>query len=65
VRSLFWILLVIYVCGFGGVFALNAAMGNITLPLALLRAFLWPIWVATGWPHGTPVTMDWCLPCIR
>ncbi len=30
----------------------------VTLPLALLRAALWPLFVATGIPHGMPLPMD-------
>lgn len=41
-----------YVLGFVGIFLLNASIGPVTLGLALARAAVWPIWVATGWPQG-------------
>jgi hypothetical protein len=30
----------------------------VTFDLALVRAIVWPIFWVTGWPHGTPLTMD-------
>lgn len=42
----------IYTAGFIGVFILNASIGPVTLGLALLRAVIWPVWVATGRPQG-------------
>lgn len=35
-----------YVLGFCFAFWLNVSSGNITLGLALLRSFLWPLWLA-------------------
>lgn len=56
-----WIiaLVTLYVIGF--LFTLLAHMISfqmITLPLALMRSAVWPIWMATGWPHGVPLRMD-------
>jgi hypothetical protein len=47
-----WTILAIYLVGFGAIFALNIAMGPVTLGLSLLRAIVWPLWVLTGIPHG-------------
>lgn len=41
-----WTIIVVYVVGFVAAFLMNAAMGNITLGLTLLRSFLWPLWIA-------------------
>lgn len=41
-----------YTIGFVGIFALNASIGPVTLGLALERAVVWPIWIATGHPQG-------------
>lgn len=30
----------------------------VTPSLAFLRAAVWPIFLATGWPHGYPMPMD-------
>jgi hypothetical protein len=30
----------------------------VTPALALVRALVWPIFWATGWPHGSPLPMD-------
>lgn len=30
----------------------------VTFPLALLRSLFWPVYILTGWPHGTPLRMD-------
>jgi hypothetical protein len=30
----------------------------VTFPLAILRSLLWPVYIFTGWPYGTPLTMD-------
>lgn len=57
-----WILvgmLVIYAIGFVFVFTFHAFyLQMVTFELALLRSAVWPIWMATGWPRGVPLTMD-------
>lgn len=54
-----WTLLAIYVIGFVLVFAMHVSyLGNVTLPLMLLRSAVWPFYIATGWPHGVPLPMD-------
>lgn len=34
------------------ILALNLTMGPVTPALSFMRALLWPIWIATGYPHG-------------
>lgn len=54
-----WLLLAIYFAGFMVTMHFNITMSpNATLGLMTLRASLWPIYWATGWPHGVPLTMD-------
>lgn len=56
-----WILtvLIIYACGFFASLLMHAIyLQMVTFPLALVRSAVWPIWVATGWPHGVPMPMD-------
>ncbi len=53
-----WTLIGIYLAGFAFFFWMNLMIGPITPALALCRALVWPIWVITGWPHGTPLRMD-------
>lgn len=55
-----WILslIIIYCVGFALVLAFNIALGMVELPLCLLRALFWPIYVLTGWPYGYPARMD-------
>lgn len=54
-----WVLIAIYLLGFAFVFFINANLnGMITLPLCLLRALLWPLWLLTGHPHGSLLPMD-------
>lgn len=49
----------IYFTGVVAFLALHiACLPMVTFPLALLRSLVWPIFWATGWPHGTPMTMD-------
>ncbi len=48
----FWIGLGIYVTGFVLIFILEVNVGPVTLSLALLRAAVWPVYIATGWPQG-------------
>ena len=57
----FWVWAVgsIYVFGFAMVLIFHMALLHmVTFPLALARAAAWPIFWATGWPHGTPLPMD-------
>lgn len=51
-------LLGFYAVGFLAVLLLNLAIGPVTVPLAILRAAVWPIFLLTGWPYGKPLTMD-------
>lgn len=54
-----WLFIIIYVVGFATVFALHLMfLQMVTPPLAFLRALFWPIYLATGWPHGVPMPMD-------
>lgn len=49
----------IYLVGFIVVFGVHAIFLQMVTPgLALLRAAVWPIWFATGWPEGEPLPMD-------
>jgi len=53
------IFLLAYVPGFLAVFLLHLfALQMVTFPLAVLRSAAWPLWIAFGWPHGTPLPMD-------
>ena len=56
-----WIgtLIVIYIIGFVAALALNLTSGPLTFSLCLLRALVWPIWVATGWPQGVRMGTFW------
>ena len=54
-----WMLLILWVVGFCLTFHFQTVMApNATLALMALRSTLWPIYWATGWPHGAPMTMD-------
>lgn len=53
-----WTIVIVYGTGFVGVAALEIGSGPVTLGLALLRAALWPIFLATGWPGGMRFPMD-------
>lgn len=53
-----WTLLGIYVVGFVLTLWFNLAIGPLTPSLCLLRAAVWPIFWATGWPQGMPMPMD-------
>jgi hypothetical protein len=53
-----WTIIAVYLVGFVFFLFLNLNIGPLTLGLCLLRALLWPLWVTTGIPHGTPLTMD-------
>ncbi len=48
-----------YVIGFLCTLLFHMAyLQMVTLPLALIRAAVWPVWWLTGWPHGAPLPMD-------
>jgi hypothetical protein len=54
-----WTIAGIYVAGFVLFLGMHLIFLQMVTPqLALLRALVWPIFWATGWPHGTPMTMD-------
>jgi hypothetical protein len=54
-----WTLLGVYVAGFVVTTAFHLVFLQMVMPsLALLRAAVWPIFWATGWPNGTPLPMD-------
>ena len=49
----------IYVVGFGLTFYFHVEMApNATMPLVLIRCVVWPVFWATGWPHGMTLPMD-------
>jgi hypothetical protein len=49
----------IWVMGAILVFAFHARYLQMVTPgLALLRAVVWPLYLTTGWPRGTPLSMD-------
>jgi hypothetical protein len=50
-----WTLIGLYAAGFCFTFWINASAGPITVGLAVFRAIVWPLWMATGWPQGEPV----------
>ena len=57
-----WLLIaiaVVYAGGFILVFAVHVTfLHMVTAELAFYRALVWPIFLTTGWPHGTPLPMD-------
>ena len=54
-----WTIFGVYVAGFVATLFLHLIyLQMVTLGLAMLRAAVWPIFWATGWPHGTPLPMD-------
>lgn len=53
-----WTLIVIYAAGFAFFLWLGLMSGPVTPALAFVRAAVWPVYWATGWPHGTPLGMD-------
>jgi hypothetical protein len=53
-----WSIGFIYIAGFLLVLWMNIASGPVTLGLSLLRAVVWPLYLATGWPHGVVGGMD-------
>lgn len=48
----------VYLMMFLLILALNASIGPVTPGLALARAALWPVWIATGHPSGTVTVYD-------
>lgn len=55
---LIWTSVGIYAVGFVFFFAVEALSGPVTPALSLLRATVWPVYWATGWPHGVHARMD-------
>jgi hypothetical protein len=54
-----WTIFGVYVAGFVVILALHLMFLQMVTPgLALLRAAVWPVFWATGWPHGSPPPMD-------
>jgi hypothetical protein len=54
-----WTIFGVYMIGAVVVFCFHVASLQMVTPgLALLRAAVWPIFWATGWPHGSPLPMD-------
>lgn len=56
-----WIMTIVgaYAAIAGGVFMLHVIFLQMVTPgLALARAAVWPYFIATGRPHGTPLPMD-------
>jgi len=43
---------VIYIIGFMFIFSMNLAISPVTVGLSLVRALVWPYYVATGKPKG-------------
>lgn len=53
------VFLTIYLLGFILVFVLHALfLQMVTFELALVRSAVWPIYLTTGRPYGTPLRMD-------
>lgn len=52
------VLIGVYVVGFVLFFWAEITMGPVTPGLALFRAVVWPVYWATGWPHGVHARMD-------
>ena len=51
--------IVVYAVGAVFTFASHVVfLEMVTIELAALRAAVWPIFWATGRPHGSPMTMD-------
>ena len=48
----------IYAAGFFLVFSFEVSIGPVTPGLAVLRAAVWPVYAATGWPRGQTARMD-------
>lgn len=54
-----WTIFGIHMIGVVVVLCFHVAFLQMVTPsLALMRAAVWPIFWATGWPHGTPLPMD-------
>jgi hypothetical protein len=52
-------ILALYGFGFVACLVLHVtSLQMVTADLALFRSAVWPIWLTTGWPHGTPLPMD-------
>lgn len=58
VKWLIGICVGLYIVGFGAVFVFHLSQLQMVTPgLAAYRALVWPVWVATGRPRGSPVPM--------
>ncbi len=57
-RGVVWTFGVLYLIGFALVFSMEVAVGPVTPGLALLRAIVWPLYIATGIPKGERSRMD-------
>lgn len=54
-----WTLIAVYGVGFLVCFVGHIVFLQMVTPgLALLRAFVWPVFWLTGWPGGEPLPMD-------
>lgn len=54
-----WLLIAIYGIGFAVTVHYHSVLApNATATLVLARCLIWPVFWATGWPHGTPLPMD-------
>lgn len=49
---------IFYAAGFSMILILNLCIGPVTPGLALVRAAVWPVWIATGRPEGQRAMMD-------
>lgn len=50
--------LAVYMLGFVLILTGNVLSGPVTPALSLLRATVWPLWIATGIPRGYRGPMD-------
>jgi hypothetical protein len=54
-----WSIAGIYIIGIVLVFWFHIVFLQMVTPgLAMLRSAVWPIFLITGWPHGSPLPMD-------
>lgn len=50
-------LVALYCIGFSLILVVNLG-GPVTLGLALFRAAVWPVYLASGWPYGQRARID-------
>jgi hypothetical protein len=48
----------LYLLGFALFFVVEIASGPVTPALSFVRAVVWPVYWATGWPRGVHARMD-------